>query len=123
VPVRCALKSIDLSRARERPGRAAGAALFVTAENVLSDCTPRVPKLSGDLRGSGRTRAAGDLRVVVEWGTDADTAAYARPQYYGNFNHPNQPGVQSPARWFDEAEREDGRRWVQLFDHELKARV
>ena len=123
MPVRCALKSIDLSRARERPGRAAGAALFVTAENVLSDCTPRVPKLSGDLRGSGRTRAAGDLRGVVEWGTDADTAAYPWRQYFCTVHHRTQPGVEPPARWFDEAEREDGRRWVQLFDHELKARV
>lgn len=122
MPVRCSLKSIDLSRARERPGRAAGAALFVTAENVLSDCTPRVPELSGDLRRSGRTRATGDLRVVVEWGTDADTAAYARPQYERPYRHTT-PGVASPARWFDEAEKEDGQRWLQLFDHELKARM
>lgn len=113
---------MDVSRARSRARSAAAAAAYVTAENVLADCTPKVPTLTGALRTSGRVRQAGDGRVFVEWGTDADTARYARPQYHGAYRHET-PGVSSPALWFERAERERGRAWLRMFGDEVEARL
>lgn len=121
--MRCRVAHFDASPAAGGVGRAVDGAMFVTCENILSDCTPFVPVLSGDLRGSGRVTRHTGGQGAVEWGTDADTARYAAAQYYGNFNHPNQPGVQSPAKWFDAAAESNRQRWVDMFGHELRARL
>lgn len=121
--MRCRVTHFDVAPAARSVEQAVDAAMFVTCENILSDCTPHVPVRSGALRGSGKVTRHTDAQGTIEWGTDADTAKYARTQYHGNFNHPNQPGVQSPAKWFEVAAASSQQRWVDMFGHELKARL
>lgn len=117
-------KSLDLRSATPaKLSKAMRAATFAVAENVLSDCTPYVPIRTGRLRESGETRhgSSGDASVV--WGTDADTARYARKQYYGYYSHTTQfnPSNSTGTRaWFDKVrpKREDA--WREMFRREYE---
>ena len=60
-----------------------------------------------------------DGSATVEWGTDADTAAYARKQYYGNYRHDTvQNGLNAPkaqGHWFDGARAERLAEWERMY--------
>lgn len=103
---------------------ALSAASFATAENVLSDCTRYVPILHGDLRGSGQTRHGSGGSASVMWGTDAQTARYARRQYYDeglshtSANNPSNAGT--GARWFETAKASRQSAWESVFEKVYK---
>lgn len=98
---------------------ARAAASGVVARNALSDCEPFVPFDSGALRRSGTPVEHADGSATVEWGTDADTAAYARKQYYGNYRHDTvQNGLNAPkaqGHWFDGARAERLAEWERMY--------
>lgn len=79
--MRISYEGIDLGNVQPNERKNLNAALDVVAENALSDCTRYVPVDTGALRSSGRT-VLSDGKAALEWGGDANTARYARKQYY-----------------------------------------
>lgn len=120
--MRCRVTHFDVAPAVRSVEQAVDGAMFVTCENILSDCTPHVPYREGYLRGSGKVTRHTDGQGTIEWGTDADTAKYAAAQYYKPYAH-STPGVQSPAKWFEVAAASRQQAWIDMFGHELKARI
>lgn len=107
---------VSIKELERRGDNALQAACFVTAENALSDCKPNIPYLNGDLTGSGKTKP-GQTDCEIMWGTDEDTAKYARYQYYTKgLNHPKQ----GSDHWFEKtrAERKDA--WGKIFAQKAK---
>ncbi len=94
----------------------------IVAENILADCREYVPYHSGALQRSGQTRSDGEYGYV-EWGTDAQTAKYARVQYEGDFNHKtvgnaiNAP--RATKKWVESAKRRHLKRWNEMYKHIL----
>lgn len=103
------------------------AAAFATAENVVSDCTRYVPIWRGWLRDSKDTRHNSDGSASVLWGTDADTAEYARRQYYDTgLQHTadlNQSNTGTGAHWFETAKASRESAWKRIFEETYKARL
>lgn len=124
--MRLRLRSVDVSGAAGAVDAANRAALGVTAENVLSDCREYVPYDSGALQASGDTRQEGD-KAYVEWGGDAETAAYARVQYFNAFDHSTAQNALNAPRatdhWYDHANADHGDRWRGLYEQALKERI
>ena len=80
------LRSSDLARLAATSARAVAAAMGVVGENALADTEPFVPYETGALVGSGQAEAHRD-RARLSWGNDADTAGYARAQYFEPHDH------------------------------------
>lgn len=124
--MRVSLKSADLSGLTSRCEGAMEAALGIVAENVLADCTPYVPYETGALRGSGRAAAKAGVGTV-SWGGDADTAQYARAQYYGAYDHStSQNAIFAPkarGHWFEGAKAERKGAWCDMFAQEYGRRL
>lgn len=116
------LAGIETGPILSKAQKAANAAKFAVAQNVLADCTEYVPYETGALRGTNGNRSCdaiapdGDGPAKVMWGMDADTAKYARVQYYGvNFDHPRRPNnSKGRAKWFDKAKAERKAEWVAM---------
>lgn len=98
-------------------------ALLVTSQNVLSDDNRFVPVETGALRGSGRAEVRSDDHATVEWGTDADTARYARPQYYEPHNHATDAnaaaGGMAADHWHERSAAVNRGRWARMYGDEL----
>lgn len=121
------MASADASGALARSDAAKRAALGVVAENVLADCTPYVPYETGALQGSGEGRVEGGAGVV-EWGTTADTARYARVQYYGvGLSHATDANAamapMATHHWFEKARAARGEAWADMFGAEYGRRL
>lgn len=105
---------------------ASEAALGVVAENVLADCTDYVPYETGALRRSGQASVRGGVGQV-SWGTDADTAQYARVQYYGSFSHSTTANAvyagKARGRWFEGAKAERKDAWRKMYAQEYERRI
>ena len=117
--MRLRVGKVELDRLKTNSDKALDKALFAVTENVLSDCVPYVPHLTGDLERSGDTKVENGHGYVM-WGTTADTARYARPQYYGTGfshdtpgNHANSP--KACAKWFEAARAARKGSWEQMF--------
>lgn len=111
------LAGIETGPILSKAQKAANAAKFAVAENVLADCSEYVPYETGALRRSGDTeQPSGDGPAKVVWGKDADTAKYARVQYFGvNFDHPRRPNnSKGCAKWFEKAKAERKAEWVAM---------
>ncbi len=110
--------SADASKLAAKALRAQKRALGVLAENALADCSEYVPYDKGRLQASGKTQVK-DGEAYVMWGTNADTARYARVQYYGNFNHSTLGNsLHSPracSHWFEAARRERLSAWSDMY--------
>ena len=123
MPLRLRVKSVDVRGAEDKVRKASEAAMGVTAENVLSDCTPFVPYDTGALQGSGQSEAKGE-KGYVEWGTDGETAQYARIQYYGSHDHGTaQNAIHAPKaqdHWFEGAKAERGDAWAEMHAAEMR---
>lgn len=122
--MRLKVKSVDVRRLSARAAKAADGALFAVAENVLSDCSEYVPYETGALRGSG-TASASAGKATVAWGTDADTARYARVQYYGvGLGHGTDANAamapKACAKWFEAAKAVRKGAWGEMYAHELR---
>ncbi len=122
--MRLTVKSCDVSGITSKAARALDGALWVTAENVLSDCRDYIPYETGDLRNSGKAKAK-DGKGTVEWGTDQKTAQYARIQYYGvGLNHGTVANaVSAPkacAKWFEAAKAVRKKDWERMLGYEYK---
>jgi hypothetical protein len=124
--MRLSVQSADLTALTSRTAPANKAALGVVAENVLADCTPYVPYKTGALRGSGKATALADSATVA-WGTDSETARYARAQYYGSYDHGTDANaINAPkacARWFEAAQASRKAAWVQAYSTEYTRRL
>lgn len=116
--MRISLKSIDVSGALARIERQSDAALGAVAENALSDTRPYVPYDTGALQGSGMTSVEGG-RAYLEYGTDQDTARYAREQYYSPHNHDTRQNALHAPRacdhWCERSKADNGDRWCSMF--------
>ena len=124
--MRLSVKSCDVGGMEARAESARAAALGVVAENVLSDCTEYVPVRFGDLRRSGKASVRGGEGVVM-WGTDSETARYARVQYYGaGLSHTTEftpENAKARHHWFDAAKAERKDEWSRMFGHEFGRRL
>lgn len=125
--MRLAFKDCDLGALGARAGKARQAALGVVAENVLADCTDFVPFDSGALRASGKADVRGE-EGRVRWGTDSQTARYARVQYYGaGLSHDTtQNTLNAPkatSHWFDAAKAQRKGAWMDAFGREYSRRL
>ena len=125
--MRLSLSSQDLGGLSSRDEPARRAALGVVAENVLADCTDYVPFDSGALRASGKAYVRGD-EGQVQWGTDGETARYARVQYYGTgLSHDTTQNALNAPRachhWFDAAKAERKAAWRDAFGREYARRL
>lgn len=107
-----------------QPSKALAAAAFATAENVLSDCTRYVPILHGNLRDSGQTRHSSGGAASVLWGTDSETARYARRQYYDEgLSHTtahNPSNAGTGPHWFETAKASREGAWAAAFEKVYK---
>ena len=113
------VKSADVSGMAARAESARDAALGVLAENVLSDCTEYVPYDSGALQGSGKASVRRG-EALVKWGTDSETARYARVQYYGvGLNHKTKQNGKFAKKarhhWFEAAKAEREAAWREMY--------
>lgn len=119
--LKLSLKDIDVSNVKSDVDRAVERGLWVTAENVLSDCRPYVPVLTGALTNSGRARVEGN-QGYVEWGGNS-SSAYARYQYYTKLNHDTPTNAaqapQATDHWFEAARAVRKEAWVAMFDSEV----
>lgn len=113
--------------ARERAARKA--ALSITAENVLADCTQKVPinlghlgkgETRGDLRRSGRVVLTADGKAYIEYGGTAQTSRYARAQYEKPYTH-TAPGVTD--HWFEAVQAIRGKAWQEMYAKVLKSKM
>ncbi len=125
--MRLSVKAVDVGGAQSRGEAARTAALGVVAENVLSDCGEYVPYDLGALRGSGKASVRGGEGVVM-WGTDAETARYARVQYYGaGLSHDTaQNAMHAPKarhHWFEAAKAERKEAWCRMYGAEVARRL
>ena len=124
--MRLSVKACDLGGMLSRADKARDAALGVVAENVLADCTEYVPYDLGALRASGKASVRGGEGVVM-WGTDSETARYARVQYYGDFDHGTAQNALNAPRacrhWFDAAKAVRKDAWRKMFAGEYARRV
>lgn len=110
----------DVSGLLAAAGRARAAACGAVAENVLADCGPYVPYDTGALKRSGEAVPLRGGGAEVRWGTDADTAAYAREQYYneGYRHKTEQNALFSPraqSHWFEGARAERREEWERMY--------
>lgn len=124
--MRLSVKRVDLSGVSEAVERANEAALGVTAENALSDTRPYVPYDTGALQGSGEARVEGD-RALLEYGGDAETARYAREQYYNPHNHATRQNALHAPRacdhWGERSKADNSDRWVAMHAAEMGRRL
>ncbi len=73
---------------------------------VLKDTAPFVPRVTGELERSGiaGTKIGSGLLVYNK--------AYAKAQYYGNFNHSKQAHPKATRRWFHAAKAIYRPKWI-----------
>ena len=122
--MRVRVREVGVGTLLANSAKAREAALFALAENVLSDCSTYVPHMTGDLERSGTAKVSGG-RGQVAWGTTADTAKYARFQYYGVGLSHDTPGnrayaPKACAKWFEAARAARNGSWEKLFGKVLK---
>lgn len=73
---------------------------------VIKDCTPFVPRLTGELERSGVSGTKIGSGVVV-W-----NKSYANRQYYGYFNHSVQSHPKACRTWFETAKSLNKPKWI-----------
>jgi hypothetical protein len=73
---------------------------------VLKDCTPYVPRITGALEHSGIDG------TVLGSGLIVYNSPYARYQYYGEFTHSTQSHPQASREWFEVAKASHGAAWI-----------
>jgi hypothetical protein len=73
---------------------------------VLKDCTPYVPRITGALEQSGIDG------TVIGSGLIVYNSPYARSQYYGEFTHSTQSHSQASREWFEVAKAAHGAAWI-----------
>jgi hypothetical protein len=73
---------------------------------VLKDCTPYVPRITGALEHSGI-----DGTTIGE-GLIQYNSPYAKRQYYGYFNHSTQSHPQACRMWFEVAKAAHKNTWL-----------
>lgn len=123
--MRVRLRSSDVSSVARHATEARRAALGVVAENALADTEQYVPYETGALVGSGRAEVdrSGD-RATLSWGGDADTAEYARPQYYEPHDHSSAANAAHSPRatdhWAEASARENGDRWREMLAEKIE---
>lgn len=119
---RLRLRRSDLDALAERAPKVMEDALGVVAENALADTEEYVPYETGALVGSGQTRV-GAQRAQLMWGTDGDTAEYARPQYYEPHDHSTDANAAHSPRatdhWAEASARENRGRWRDMLAREV----
>lgn len=117
--MRIRLKSVKADGVTRKLERANERAMGATAENALADCVPYVPYDTGALRSSGQARVSSSGRGQLHYGTDADTAAYAREQYYSSHNHGTaQNALHAPKacdHWCERAATDHSERWRGMY--------
>lgn len=117
--MRIRLKAVRSDGLMAKLDRANKRAMGATAENALADCVPYVPYDTGALRASGRARVSPSGAGQLHYGTDADTAAYARVQYYGSHNHStDQNALNAPKacdHWCERASADHSDRWRGMY--------
>lgn len=115
--MKCKLEKFDAEELIRKSERAVQAGLFVVGHNALSDSKRYVPYEFGALRNSGCAQKDGGDFVVM-WGTDADTAKYARYQYYTKgLNHTT---AGTCDHWFDKAYSVRGEAWHKMFEQKVR---
>jgi len=73
---------------------------------VLKDCTPYVPRLTGALEHSGiEGTAIGSGEIIYN-------SPYAKQQYYGYFNHSTQSHPKASREWFEVAKAANQSKWL-----------
>jgi len=73
---------------------------------VLKDCTPYVPRITGALERSGISG------TVIGSGEVVYNSPYAKRQYYGYFNHSAQSHPQASREWFEVAKASNKAVWL-----------
>ena len=118
--MRIDLRRCDASGVLQALSGARDAALLVVAENVVSDCTPHVPCLTGALADSGRASVRAGVGHA-EWGGDAETARYARVQYYDeSLRHDPRGSATAPcAHWVEQTAAFRAEEWRGMLRDEL----
>jgi hypothetical protein len=74
---------------------------------VLKDCTPYVPRITGALEHSGIDGTTIGSGLIVY------NSPYARYQYYGEFSHSTQSHPSASREWFEVAKSVHGAHWIQ----------
>jgi hypothetical protein len=73
---------------------------------VLKDCAPYVPRLTGALEHSGIDGTAiGSGEIIYN-------SPYAKRQYYGYFNHSTQSHPKASREWFEVAKANNKAVWL-----------
>jgi len=115
------VRSVNTSKAQSKVKAAVEAALGITAENVLADCSVYVPVDTGALHDHGETRVSKDGKSAsVVWGTDEQSSKYARPVYYCTDKRHDPP---TRDHWFDYAKGLRGDAWRGMFAQAVKERL
>jgi len=73
---------------------------------VLKDCTPYIPRLTGELERSGIAGTKIGSGVIVY------NKTYAKKQYYGYFTHAKQSHPLASRTWFETAKAINKAKWV-----------
>ena len=122
--MRVRLKSVDSGRVLSKLERASERAMGVTAENALTDTKPYVPYDTGALSGSGQARVTASGAGELHYGTDADTAEYARVQYYESHDHSTAQNAMHAPRacdhWCERSSADNRDRWLGMYASQLK---
>lgn len=117
--MRVRLKRLDSGRIMTAFERARDRAMGATAENALADTRPYVPYDTGALQGSGQARVTASGAGELHYGTDADTAEYARVQYYEAHDHgTRQNALFAPKacdHWCERSSADNSDRWRGMF--------
>ena len=119
--MRLKVGAIKLGPVLSKSEAACKRALTVVSGDVLEKSNRYVPVLTGDLRASGVHTVRTPREAFVKWGTDADTAAYARAQYYGvGLSHSTPANAKAndcraSAYWFERAKASHKGSWTKAF--------
>ena len=91
--------------AEKYKGKAKRAQMWLDNE-VLKDCSPYVPRITGALERSGIDG------TVIGSGLIVYNSPYAKWQYYGYFNHSTQAHSQASREWFEVAKASNKNKWI-----------
>ena len=75
-------------------------------DEVLKDCAPYVPRITGALERSGIDG------TVIGSGEVIYNSPYAKAQYYGYFNHSTQAHPQACREWFEVSKAMNKAKWI-----------